>query len=130
MLLACHCFFSSMAYYSVLMFRWRINRVEFEVRALRFIDNIMSSASGDDDSISVLDMVFNAINNHLSLSSLKAKELIYIDVRFLTYFFSRLNVHEHELAVLPCIQHTAKIGVLPRLFLKGYYVSLHIYHLD
>jgi hypothetical protein len=76
MLVARHCFSFGVADYAVLVLRWRVNRVESKVRTLGGIDHIMSSACRDDDTVTVLDTVFYAVNDHLSFSSLKSKEFV------------------------------------------------------
>ncbi len=130
MLLTSHRFFFGMAHYAILVFRWRVNRVEFKVHELRGVDHIMPSTCWDYNSVSILDTVFYTVNNHFSFSFLKSKELINILMRFFTNFFTRLNAHKHELTVLPCVQHTAEISVLLSSFLNVDYVSLQVYHLD
>ena len=130
MLLTCHCLSLSVADYAVLVLRRRVNRVESKVRTLGGIDHIMSSARRDDYSVPVFDAVFYAVNDHLSFSSFKSKELIDIRVRLFTYFFSRLNAHEDELTVLPRVQYTPEICILLRLSLKKDYVSFHVSHTD
>ena len=128
MLLTGHSFFSGTAHYAVLMFRWRINRVKFEVHELGGIDHIMSSTCWDDDSISVLDTVFYTVDDHFSFSLLKSKELVNIIMRFFTYLFTRFDAHEYELTVPARVQYTAEINVSLRFFLNIDYVSLQICH--
>ena len=130
MLLTRNCFSLGVSDYAVLVLRRRVNRVEPKVRALRGIDHVMPSARGDDDSVPVLDRVFYAVNNHLSFSSFKSKELIDIHVRLFTYFLSRLNAHKDELTVLPRVQHAPEIRILHRLLIKKDYESFHFTHID
>jgi len=130
MLLAGHRFFFGMTHYAVLVLRWRVDRVEFELRTLGRIDHIMSGTRRNYDRIPVLDWVFNAVNDHFSFPLLKSEELVYVLVCFFTYLFPRFKTHEHELTVLPSVQNTAEISVLVRFSLNNDYVSPQIRHLD
>jgi hypothetical protein len=130
MLFTRHCFSSGVTDYTVLVLRRRVDRIEFEIRSLGGVDHVVSSARGDDDSVPVFDTVFYAVNNHLSLSSFKSKELINILVRLFTNFLSRLDTHKNELAVFPRVQHTPEIRILQRLSLNHYYVSFHVTHIE
>ena len=130
MLLTSHCFLLCMAYHAILVFRWRVNRIEFQVTGLRGVDHVVSGTRWDDDPSSVLDTVFYTVNSHFSFSFFKPKELVNIFMGFFTYLFTRLNAHEYELTVLPCVQYTAEISVFHRFFLNSDYISLHTCHLN
>ena len=45
-----------------------------------------------------------------------------------TYLFSRLEIHEYELAVLSRVQHMPEICILLRLSLKMNYETFHLFH--
>ncbi len=73
----------------------------------------MLSACRYKNYIAILNMIFISINNAFPCSAFKPEELIVLVVCFQTDFFTRLQVHQHQLAVGSRVEHLPEVVVFP-----------------
>ena len=108
---------------AVSMLRWGIESIELK-GSTAGIDDVVIRSSRDVHGEARADLRMNAIQNGLARAFLNAKELIKL-VHFHPDLFLRFQCHAHELTVLRCIKHLAKIFILDRNILYVLYKAFH-----
>ena len=110
---------------AVPMIRRRIHGIELHGLILSCIYQVMSSAGRDQYRESVLDRMFDSIEDCFADSGFDAQELIE-RMHFFPYVFSGLQVHHYQLAMLGGVQNLSKIIIGERDFFNIGDIASHI----
>lgn len=95
---------------AVAVLRGSVDGVEFERRGGRCIDQVVFCSGRDDNRGSVADRMRHAIKHHRTVSRFHAEELVEV-MYFFTNIFVRVEVHDHELAMLGGMENRTKIRI-------------------
>jgi hypothetical protein len=106
------------------MLRRSVDRVELE-RSAAGVADIMPRAGWDDHRDLRLDAVLDTVDVDRALPFLETEELISILVYLRADLFAGLKGHQHQLNVMPGVEHAAKIVVLDRALFDVVAIALH-----
>jgi hypothetical protein len=98
-----------------------IKTIEFEVLCLGAVDHVMPGSSWDDDRKSVGYSMSLPIQYNRSLPSFEPDELIQ-RVHFSADFFTRLQIHQHQLTMFGGEENLAIILI----FTRGVFILIDV----